>query len=567
MLQYIGYLIVLIISLIAYVFTEFIGTTGSTGAGVTILGGGHNKEQLEVARKYKQFKDKGTKLTFNDFCYPKSYSIQRQQKFAGEYMKPGSGHNAILVVHRIGAGKTCLSIQVGEQWISKGRPLIVLPASLIPSFRNELRTPCAGNNYITEEERSQLKLLRPSDAKYKELVELSNKRIDKAYQIFSYNKFATEYKSVDAPIIIVDEVQNVANLGGVFYNSILAWVEKHKKVPVVLMSATPVFDNPRELAPICKLMRVDLGDDFTPDTIREKLPGKVTFFKGAPEFTYPKTLIKIQRCKMSRHQARWYKSEVESEMNKLGDIKTKAISDDFYIKSRQRANVVAPHGLTSTAGIKALTPAIIKSSLATYSCKLAKMMKKLRRGTLSAVYTTFTGIGGISTITKVLKAHGYSDFAVDGPGKKRFAIFSGEETGQEKDRLRAVFNSPENDDASQIQIVIGSPAMKEGISLMRVRQMHILDLYWNMSRLEQIWGRVVRYCSHKSLPKADRDVTIYLYAAVTADTPRNMSLVTPLQSVDLYMLNIAEEKRDANDPYIDAIMDVAVDRLLHYPDS
>jgi superfamily II DNA or RNA helicase len=60
---------------------------------------------------------------------------------------------------------------------------------------------------------------------------------------------------------------------------------------------------------------------------------------------------------------------------------------------------------------------------------------------------------------------------------------------------------------------LGSPAIKEGVSLLRVRQVHIIEPYWNMSRLEQVIGRAIRFCSHKDVEPEKRVVKVYIYIA------------------------------------------------------
>ncbi len=587
----IGFIIAVIISLATWMRTA-VPRYFSGGAGIT---GGklepYQQMQNDVAQKYRKFKKKPKKTPFNDYCYPKSFNVQPQQAFAGEYMKPGSGHHEMLVYHKIGAGKTCLSIQVAEHWTSRGKPLMVMPASLIPGFRAELRSNCAGTKYISEEERAALRDAAPGSSEYRRIIEISDKRIDRVYNIYSYNAFATIMASKNAaacvaPIIIIDEIQNVDNANGVFYKCILDWINMHKRASVLVMSGTPVFDSPEELTNIARLLRIPVPADtetLDPADIPSLFAGKVSYYEGAPAYTFPKANVKIVRCHMSAFQAKWYRSEVAAERSKQGALKFKRVANEFYIKSRQRSNVVFPNGTVGAAGLAELTPALIKSSLATYSCKYAAMMHRLRRGKLSFIYTSFTGPYGITSLKRVLHAHGYVDMATDGPGPRRYAIFSGEETLKEKDKLRAVFNRAENDDGSQLQIVIGSPAIKEGISLLRVRQLHCMEMYWNHSRLAQIFGRAVRYCSHKSLPRDERDVSIYLYAAVdkrarshAKRTSKNVIskgsgvgaakfAYTPEESVDLYMLNIADEKRDIAEPYVAALVACAVDRKLHNP--
>ncbi len=519
--------------------------------------------QKKIVTRYKRYKSPRKQPSFDEFCYPKKYTVQNQQAFVGEFMRPGSNNHSLLVFHKIGAGKTCLAIQVCEKWKSRGKPCVVMPASLIPGFRNELRSQCANNNYLSAADRHELAETDADSEEYREIIDDSNDIIDKNYDILSYNKFLTDPPR-GTSILIIDEVQNVNSRTGSFYNSLLRWIEKHPDVPVVLMSGTPIFDSSTELYGLARLLRIPIDDyldkrennQLQPDDIPVLFKNKISYFPGAPEYTYPKTNIIITRCQMSKHQSRWYLSEVEAEKSKMGNIKLRQVTNDFYVKSRQRSNIVYPNGLKGKSGLDALTPYTIKSQLETYSCKFAKLIPRLARHELSFVYSQFTGEGGLAALIKVLHAYGWRNFADDGPGRKRFVLWTGEESQDQKDLIRATFNSRANDDCSLIQCVIGSPSIKEGASLFRVRSVHILESYWNHSRLEQIYGRAVRYCSHKTLPARQRTVDIYIYAAIRGNDP------TPENSIDLYMLAMADEKRAANQPYIDKMIECAVDRLL-----
>lgn len=518
------------------------------------FGGG--SEQDDALRKYRQFKTKKKLPTFEQFCFPTTFSMQNQQRFVGEYMRPRSGHKELLVFHAIGSGKTLTSIQIAEKWKGQGKPLIVMPASLIPGFRNELRSPLI-EGYLTKTERAQLQVLPPDSPEYMRVIETSNARIDESYQIYSFNKFATV--DVDAPVIIIDEFQNATNQHGVFFQSLVNWINSHPDSSVIIMSGTPIFDSPREIYSIAKLLRVE-AQVIIPENIPKLFAGKVSYFAGAPAYTFPKALIKIKRCPMSKLQSFWYKSQVAAELSKMGKISLTEIKNDFYVKSRQRSNIVCPKGLTGDAGLELLTPAMIKSSLGTYSTKYNQIIKKLKKGELSFVYSGFTGAGGIGSLVKCLEVFGWCDFYANGPGRRRYAIWSGDQTLRKKDLVRSVYNAPANDDASQLQVIIGSPSIKEGVSLYRVQQVHVLELYWNHSRLAQIYGRAIRYCSHKTLPKKDRECVIYLYAAVCSKVSKEPH---PEESIDLYMLSIAEKKKEETEPLINALMNVAVDRYLY----
>ena len=126
---------------------------------------------------------------------------------------------------------------------------------------------------------------------------------------------------------------------------------------------------------------------------------------------------------------------------------------------------------------------------------------------------------------------------------------------KKKDFIKCVFNKPNNEDGSQIQIILGSPSIKEGVSLLRVRQVHILEPYWNFSRLKQIIGRAVRFCSHKDLPRDERLVEIYIYIASHPDVD---------MSIDKYILSLAREKESIISEFENAIKESAVDCRLFY---
>lgn len=98
--------------------------------------------------------------------------------------------------------------------------------------------------------------------------------------------------------------------------------------------------------------------------------------------------------------------------------------------------------------------------------------------------------------------------------------------------IQAVTNE-NNKDGEMVKVVIISSAGSEGIDLRFLRQVHILEPWYNMSRIEQIIGRAVRFCSHKDLPFDKRNVEIYLH------TMRSMN---DYETMDMYIYRMAEQK-------------------------
>ena len=115
-------------------------------------------------------------------------------------------------------------------------------------------------------------------------------------------------------------------------------------------------------------------------------------------------------------------------------------------------------------------------------------------------------------------------------------------------------NSKSNYNGSRIKIILGSPAIKEGVSLLRVRQVHIMEPYWNMSRLEQVIGRAIRFCSHKDVAYAEREVQVYIYIAT--------ALKSTELTVDKHIMALAFKKKELTDQFETIMREMAVDKYL-----
>ena len=77
---------------------------------------------------------------------------------------------------------------------------------------------------------------------------------------------------------------------------------------------------------------------------------------------------------------------------------------------------------------------------------------------------------------------------------------------------RKVINSPKNHNGKIVKVVLLTQVAGEGISLKNVREVHIVEPWWNMNRIDQVIGRGIRTCSHVDLPLPRRNVTVFLHA-------------------------------------------------------
>ncbi len=101
----------------------------------------------------------------------------------------------------------------------------------------------------------------------------------------------------------------------------------------------------------------------------------------------------------------------------------------------------------------------------------------------------------------------------------------------------AAINNVNNLDGSKIKIVIVSKIGSEGIDFKGIREVHILEPWYNLNKIEQIVGRGVRFCSHMNLPKEKRNVTIYFHAICHSFNKKEK------ETVDLRIYRLAEIKQ------------------------
>lgn len=205
-----------------------------------------------------------------------------------------------------------------------------------------------------------------------------------------------------------------------------------------------------------------------------------------------------------------------------------------------------------------------KSTLGKYSPKFNQIIQSIRTGSgISFVYSRFVENGAV-IFCLLLEANGYSAWGRSAPlfkgnrpppGGRQCARCEKKEKGHsaflkdtpesrenhaftpayyalltasdvdtvEKQSLPLSPNNPRvvtvardfnNSDGSKIKVIVGSQVAGEGLDLRAIREIHILEGWFHLSKQEQIIGRGIRYCSHQALSYKERNCTINLYVNV-----------------------------------------------------
>ena len=117
-----------------------------------------------------------------------------------------------------------------------------------------------------------------------------------------------------------------------------------------------------------------------------------------------------------------------------------------------------------------------------------------------------------------------------------------------------IINKDENKDGSLCKVVLITQAGSEGIDFKNLRQVHIMEPWYNLNRMDQIVGRAIRNCSHKSLPLAQRNCQIFMHGSYLDETE---------EMIDLMLYRRCEEKAKKIGMVQKVLKTISVDCIVH----
>ena len=281
--------------------------------------------------------------------------------------------------------------------------------------------------------------------------------------------------------------------------------------------------------------------------------------------------IEVWRSEKKKDLIRQMKRHLHEELPFDFNIRTRQIcnmiykDDEFrYIKDDDRA-----YGkkLEQYEDLKQNKLLEYENKLSEFSPKLHRIMEnilKFRDGIKPTgkvlIYSDFRGDSGGEIVEQVLKANGYSLYDPTEPisNSLKFTFITGEESVDQRKLNMKAFNDSTNKYGEHIQIMIISGAGAEGISLTCVRQVHILEPFWNFVRIDQVFGRAIRLHSHDELDARERTVEEYLYLSTL---PSGSSIEEIYQSIQGWdnvpdLTNVKAEIAESKNKDIKEIIDM-----------
>lgn len=137
----------------------------------------------------------------------------------------------------------------------------------------------------------------------------------------------------------------------------------------------------------------------------------------------------------------------------------------------------------------------------------------------------------------------------------KYAMITGEKMLSPDNNAEIRALTHDNHQGQHVKVVLISQAGTEGIDLKNVRQVHVMEPWYNLNRIEQIIGRARRNCSHTELPIEERNFMLFLYTCVLKNPKR--------ESLDSLLYRMAEKKSIKIGVISRILKSVSVDCLLN----
>ena len=586
-------------------------------------------------------------------------TLNPNQNFLKTYLSPLTPYNSLLLFHGTGVGKTCSSISIVEEFsqelLEYNKKIIILSNPSIKSnfMKNifNINSVKAGRPLYQCTKDKYFKLLNidPKDVgkkiSYSDFQIKINKKISEKYEFYGYQEFANKIqKIIDKSksfkpnlrkkylkdkilerfsncAMIIDEAHNIKQGDDMkkvppILEKILRYSENMK---LVLLSATPMFDNSTEIVWLLNLL---LMNDKRPlisdkmlfnkgnltkegkELLIKKSRGYISYLRGENIMKFPKRLypsvydgkpgfpsviknkdfpkndlsgkkieekekiqtLEIIGCEMKGHQLDYYNKMVEN--NDYGSF----LSNGLMISNIVFPSISDSNTLSSISGNSGFNHTFSKvrnqgqlsfkfkndvfkdmfklENLKNYSSKIANIVENVKSSEgIIFIYSKYI-YSGIVPLALALEYNGFEHYKAPllqgdkmkpvmvGKNKAKYMIISGTpDLGRNAyDDYLKIENKNKN--GEMIKIILGTETAAEGLDFSNIREVHILDPWYHLNKLEQIIGRGIRYCSHIDLPIEKRNVVVNLYAA----TNKNISKDDDIETVDLRVLREAENK-------------------------
>lgn len=431
------------------------------------------------------------------------------------------------------------------------------------------------------------------------------------------------HEEFDDRLIIVDEAHNLrvkdiditteTTASKLSASALEQIIKVADGVTLVLLTATPMYDNFDEIIYYFNLFlwndrRIDknkvlltteiFNEDgtFKPDQenrFRKFCSEYVSYIKGDNPFTFPFRLPPpdnliapidrtVDHFGNKIDTPRKYLSLVKSYVSPLQESVLKSVTK---IEATIDSNLICvmpelkPFGEVfeyrdeKYAYRKDIEKFLAPSKVANYSSKFALIMNILNKSKgIVYVYSNLVEMGA-NMFALCLEEHGYNNVLgqnmlqnpsgeVSKGTKGKYVLFTGQTSDADIKNTLIRLKAKENIEGSDIRVIIGTRKVAEGVDFKFVRQIHVLDPWFNMSRIEQVLGRGMRTCSHAELPFEEQNCTVYLHVCRYAQSKQEtIDELIYRRDVEGKGVRIARVKRIIMESSMDCDLQTSINNL------
>ena len=419
-------------------------------------------------------------------------------------------------------------------------------------------------------------------------------------------KYITEH--YEGALFVIDEAHNIKDDASesISFATCITQIVTYTTIKLLLMTATPVFHSCRDFIFLSQLLNrndkrpyiqdasdiFDIHDNFTQggkDVFIQHLHGYISYVKGENPYSFPYRIypdvhyeqpenrdytlehVKIYPVKLSEYQSQKYMQEQSttptsgmelSIINTYNQLAFVAYPNNTSIKEAMTINEQGK--LPDISYLPNSEHFFDPKHIFKYSGKLHEIQTILQKSAgiiliyvrqiTEGIYPIAVALEAIgykykdkSKRTNLCKDYNHSDngfsYVILNPSFANASI-------NIQDTI-SLINQVENKDGNQIKVVIITDATTEGIDFKNIRQIHILNPWWNLSQIEQIIGRAVRFRSHKDLEFKYRNVEIFMHTAMLHDNS--------LPTIDYKMYSNCEQKAKKIGEVTRVLKEIALD--------
>ena len=471
-------------------------------------------------------------------------------------------HRGLVVAHGMGSGKTRISILL--VLLLKIPAIVVVPASLQENYKKEI-----------------------------DKVKNKIKGVDESlFTVISSTSFLTKIPDCKGKILIVDEAHELRNEQGKISQSVLSCAIGAQKV--LLMTGTPLVNKPGDIAPLLNMIVKDhinvkiqqtnntnekmttylfkeiptgilfsemFGESGVNDLgmklWKQILPCTFSYYVPPKSDDFPDKKVIDVMVPMTQKQEQFYRAwESRTLTPQMVKILSKTTSKSTNTEALQDKMEKMSQFKAYLDGGKRICN-VVKINNEWYAPKFEIMVKHLvehhqnqnqqqKQQYKTVIFSQFLDMG-IDIAAHMLLERGI-----------KFVRFTGQETQVQKKLAVDDYN------LGRTKVFLISSAGGLGLDLKNTDFMHIMEPAWNLAKIDQVEGRVVRF---KSSDKPGAVVTIFKYYCYKPNNNNN-NIITNLfrsntkqitLSADMYLKMISEKKHIVNTNFFKHIVPLSIE--------